>query len=136
MTTGMFYIDKLAFIYLKNGKLLVTLNHGKESWYIPGGKRESGESDAEALIREVKEELSVDLLPDTIRQYGTFEVRAHGKPVGTLVRMTCYLAEFKGEFKPAAEVLKIDFFSFADISRISLVDQIIFDDLRAKGLLK
>lgn len=57
------YIDKLAYIYLKDGKVLITLSHGKDTWYIPGGKREAGESDQEALTREVKEELNVDLVP-------------------------------------------------------------------------
>lgn len=55
------YIDKLAFIYLQDRKLLVTLSRGKDVWYIPGGKREAGETDEQALTREVKEELDVDL---------------------------------------------------------------------------
>lgn len=44
------YIDKLAFIDLKNKKLLSTLSKGKDKWYIPGGKREDGETDEQALI--------------------------------------------------------------------------------------
>lgn len=54
-------IDKIAFIYLQNGKILSTLSKGKNRYYIPGGKREETESDQETLIRECKEELSIDI---------------------------------------------------------------------------
>lgn len=32
------YIDKLAFIDVKDHHVLVTLSKGKDVWYIPGGK--------------------------------------------------------------------------------------------------
>jgi 8-oxo-dGTP pyrophosphatase MutT (NUDIX family) len=129
------YIDKLAYIYLKDGKVLTTLSRGKDTWYIPGGKREGDESDHEALTREVKEELNVDLVPEAITHYGTFEAQAHGKPAGTVVRMTCYMADFTGELAAASEIEKIDFFSYAQKKRSSPVDLLIFDDLYARGLL-
>jgi 8-oxo-dGTP pyrophosphatase MutT (NUDIX family) len=36
-----------------------TKSKGKTKYYIPGGKRENGESDEQTLIREIAEELSV-----------------------------------------------------------------------------
>jgi len=36
------YIDKLAFILIKDKKTLVTKSKGKDVWYTPGGK-EKGE---------------------------------------------------------------------------------------------
>ncbi len=69
---GKTYIDKLAYIYLKDRKVLETRSRGKATWYIPGGKRESDETDVKALVREVKEELDIDLLHETIRLYGVF----------------------------------------------------------------
>jgi len=51
------YIDKLAFIELVNRKVLETCSYNKDKWYIPGGKREPGENDMQALAREIKEEL-------------------------------------------------------------------------------
>lgn len=105
----MTYIDKLAFIYIKNKKVLVTLSKGKNTWYIPGGKREAGESDEQALTREVKEELTINLIPNTIKKYGIFEAPAHGKSEGTMVHMTCYTAEFVGNLHPSAEIEKFDF---------------------------
>ena len=57
------YIDKLAFIEIQDRKVLETLNHGKNTWYIPGGKRNAGENDQQTLIREMREELQIDLIP-------------------------------------------------------------------------
>lgn len=135
MNANKTYIDKLAYIYLKDGKVLITLSRGKDTWYIPGGKREQGESDQQALIREVKEELDVDLQPETIKHYGTFEAQAHGKPEGTVVRMTCYTADFTGELKATSEIEKLDYFNYAQKGLASPVDNLIFDDLFTRGLI-
>jgi 8-oxo-dGTP pyrophosphatase MutT (NUDIX family) len=129
------YIDKLAFIDIKDRKVLSTLSRGKDVWYIPGGKREGNETDHEALIREVKEELSVDLAPGSIRHYGTFEAQAHGKPEGTVVRMTCYEAKFSGILQASAEVAEYKYVDFSWKEKSSPVDKLIFDDLKKKNLI-
>jgi len=97
-------IDKLAWIKLGDGKILSTKTLGKDKYYIPGGKRESGETDEQALCREIKEELSVDVLTDTIRYFGVFEVQAHGHPIVTIVQMTCYTARYRGELQASSEI--------------------------------
>ncbi|EIC2299431.1 NUDIX domain-containing protein, partial [Vibrio cholerae] len=60
-------IDKLAWVLIQDGKLLAVRSKGKALFYLPGGKREAGENDEEALIREIKEELSVDLSPTSLK---------------------------------------------------------------------
>ena len=130
-------IDKIAFIYLKDGKILSTLSKGKDTYYIPGGKREGNETDEQTLIRECKEELTIDIRKETIKKYGTFEAQAHGKAEGILVRMTCYMAEFEGELKPDSEIQEILWLDYSNLNvKISPVDQLIFKDLYKKGLIK
>lgn len=129
------YIDKLAFLFLKEKRLLVTRSKGKDRWYIPGGKREPGESDQQCLIREITEELSVALSPASLQPYGIFEAQAHGKPPGTMVRMTCYTGIFTGNLAPSAEIEEIAFFTYADKDKCSEVDHLIFDDLHGRGVL-
>jgi ADP-ribose pyrophosphatase YjhB (NUDIX family) len=129
------YIDKLAFIEIKDKKLLVTLSKGKDTWYIPGGKRDGVETDLQALAREVKEELTVDVIPETVKLYGVFEAQAHGKPEGTVVRMTCYTASYNGTLTPSAEIEKMDYFEYAKKEMCSPVDNLIFEDLKAKGFI-
>lgn len=130
------FIDKLAFLYFVDKQLLMTLSRGKDTYYIPGGKREEGESDVEALVREVREELTVDLDPQSIKHYGTFTAQAHGKPVGVLVRMTCYTASFSGDLQPSSEIQDLAYYTYAQRDIVGPVDQLIFDDLHEKSLLK
>ena len=129
-------IDKIAFIYLKNGKILSTLSKGKDAYYIPGGKREGSETDEETLIRECKEELTIDILKDTIKYYGTFKAQAHGKAEGIIVKMTCYIADFEGTLKPASEIEEIKWLDYSNLNvKISPVDELIFKDLFEKNLI-
>jgi len=128
-------IDKLAWILLREGRILGTRSKGKDTWYIPGGKREAGESDHQALTREVHEELSVHLVPSTIQPFGTFTAQAHGKDPGVMVQMTCYTADYEGELVAASEIAEIRWLGLADRGMVSAVDKLIFDDLRTKRLL-
>lgn len=129
-------IDKLAWIYIKDKKILSTRSKGKDAWYIPGGKREKGEADHEALIREVKEELSVDIDLSTLQYLGTFKAQAHGKPEGVFVQMTCYTGNYMGELKPAAEIEEMAWLtSTVDPNLLSPVDRIIFAYLKEKDLI-
>lgn len=130
------FIDKLAYIYIEDHRLLMSLSRGKDTWYIPGGKRDGEETDAEALIREVEEELSVRIKPETISKYGVFEAQAHGHPEGVLVRMTCFTGEFEGELLPASEIEKLEFFSYSRKGESSTVDHLIFEDLKQKNLIR
>ncbi len=129
-------IDKIAFIDIKDKKVLSTLSLGKDVWYIPGGKREGAESDRHALIREIREELAVDIIPDSISLYGTFEAPAHDKPEGTVVRMTCYTAMFVGELHASSEIAKYRYVGYTWKAKSSPVDQLIFDDLYAHKLIR
>lgn len=129
-------IDKIAFIYLKNGKILSTLSKGKDAYYIPGGKREGSETDEETLIRECKEELTINILKDTIKYYGTFKTQAHGKAEGIIVKMTCYTADFEGTLKPDSEIEEIKWLDYSNLNvKISPVDELIFKDLYDKHLI-
>lgn len=129
-------IDKIAFLYIKDGKILSTLSKGKDTYYIPGGKREENESDEETLIRECKEELTIDIKKETIKYYGTFEAQAHGKAEGILVKMTCYMAEFDGELRPDSEIQEMTWLDYSNLNvKISPVDQLIFKDLYEKKLI-
>ena len=128
-------IDKIAYLYLENRRILSSRSKGKDTFYIPGGKREGNETDLETLAREVKEELAVDILPATAKLYGIFEAQAHGKAEGVVVRMTCYTAGFTGCFRASSEIEELRWLTAADMDIISPVDKLIFADLHDKGLL-
>ena len=126
-------IDKLAWIEIKGGRMLSTRTRGRRIWYIPGGKREDGESDVEALTREIQEELSVALIRDSISHYGDFEAQADGHAEGVQVKMQCYTAEYMGQLRPAGEIEELAWLTSADLDRVSPVDRLIVERLRAEG---
>lgn len=129
-------IDKIAFIDLKNGQILSSRSKGKSVYYIPGGKREPGESDVESLVREVKEELDVQIVPESAKYLGTFSAQADGHPKGVIVQMTCYEAEYNGVLKASSEIAEIKWLNYSDMDIIAAVDKVIFNHLKEAGRLE
>jgi 8-oxo-dGTP pyrophosphatase MutT (NUDIX family) len=129
-------IDKLAWIHIVDGLILSTRSRGKDAYYIPGGKREEGESDWATLHREIEEELSVTLVESTMQPAGVYEAQAHGQAEGIVVRMTCYTAHYEGDLAPASEIEEIVWLDHSGREHSSPVDKIIFDALHDQGLLK
>ena len=128
-------IDKLAWVYIQDKQLLSTRSQGKTAYYLPGGKREAGESDAAALLREIKEELTIDLIPTTINYLETFRAQADGKPVGTMVKLTCYAAAFQGTITAASEIAEVIWITSQDRAHCSPAAQLLLDWLKAKALI-
>lgn len=128
-------IDKIALIYIRNNKVLATLAKGKDKYYMPGGKRELGESNIDTLCREIKEELSVDINRDTVRLYGIFEAQADDKEE-TFIKISCYTGEYQGILKANSEIERYDWLKYEDIDKVSAFCKLIFEDLLKKGYLK
>jgi 8-oxo-dGTP diphosphatase len=131
----MSFIDKLAWIEIQDNRVLLTKSYGKDKYYIPGGKREQGESDEQALSREIEEELTVLIDTKTLQFIGIFEAQAHGQPAGVIVRMTCYAGEYRGEIQASAEIEQIKWFIYAERDQLVGVDKLIFDYLKEQELL-
>lgn len=131
----MIQIDKLAWIEIKDNSILLTKSYGKDKFYIPGGKRETGETDEQALTREIHEELSVMVDARTMKFVGVFEAQAHAQPEGVSVKMTCYSGDYLGQIQASSEIEAIEWFSYADKDKVVGVDKLIFDHLKQNGLL-
>ena len=58
-------IEVSAALIFHGGKLLITQRHAKTHlgglWEFPGGKREAGETFEQCLVREIREELGVEI---------------------------------------------------------------------------
>jgi len=58
-------IEVSAALIFRGGKLLITQRHAKSHlgglWEFPGGKREAGETFEQCLVREIREELGVEI---------------------------------------------------------------------------
>lgn len=62
-------IEVCAAILHHEGRILATQRgYGdfKDGWEFPGGKMEPGETPEECIVREIKEELNVDIVPEAL----------------------------------------------------------------------
>jgi 8-oxo-dGTP diphosphatase len=131
------FIDTVAWVHLVNGRILCARPRGRDIFYIPGGKREGAETDLQTLLREIAEELTVALLPETVTHLGTYEAyQPHGQPGGAVVRMSCYAGGYSGTLAASGEIDELAWFRYADRPQVPLVDQLLFDDLNAAGDLR
>ena len=128
-------LDVLAWIHIADNRILCTRSAGKDVYYIPGGKREPGESDTQSLSREIKEELQVVLDISSLKLMGIFEASADGLQPGVMVRMRCYTGGFTGELCPDSEISEMVWLSYQDRNMVSEVDKLIFNFLNKKGYL-
>lgn len=132
-------IRTAALAYVRDGRLLQTRSVGKTAFYMAGGKIDPGETSAQALHREIREELGVDLVDGTVAEVGIFEADAFGHPPGTRLHMTCFTAELAGEPRPAAEIAELGWFTVADYAALPEVapgSMLVFEHLHALGLVR
>ena len=128
-------VDALAWVRIEERRLLAVRSVGKSAFYLPGGKREAGESDLDALLREVREELTVSLLPDTVVGVGTYRAPAHDYPAGTSVDLVCYSGDFEGEIKAAAEIEEVAWLGIEDLERCAPAVRLVMEELQERGEL-
>ncbi len=95
-------------------------------WEFPGGKLEVGESPNEAIKREVKEELNLDVLP--MAQLSALEWEYPGKKVG-LIPIICELRLSDIRLR---EHHNYGWFSFKELEQLDLLaaDRVILNQLK------
>ena len=128
------FIDKLAFIKIENRKVMLNWEKDKSVWIMPGGKRESGESDLEALARELMEELSIELDTGSAKHLATYEGQAHGKPEGVMVRIVCYTGSYSGDISPNHPVERIGWVDSSETA-LSIPGKMLIEDLKNRDLI-
>ena len=90
-------INVVAAVIIRNGRIFATqrgYGEWKDWWEFPGGKIEPGESPEEALLREIREELAIDIVIDrhltTVDyDYPDFHLTMH-----------CYICHLKDAIQP------------------------------------
>lgn len=76
-------IEVAAALIFRDGRLLITQRHPSAHlgglWEFPGGKREPGETWEDCVVREIREELGVDMMVGPL-----FETVTHVYPEKTV----------------------------------------------------
>lgn len=86
-----------------HGAVLTVRKRGTSRFMLPGGKPEIGETAAEAAVREVREELGVDVSLDALDEVGVLHAPAANED-GHVVEATVFTCDALVFPEPAAEI--------------------------------
>jgi len=126
-------IFKSSFALIKNNKILLLKEKGVSFLKTIGGKPEEGETEEEALKREVMEEIGIEI--DDIKHFGIFTNKTIGKDAD--VTISVYFAKPLGEPIITEDVEEFVWFGAKDdISLLSPVGKDIITALIEKRYLK
>lgn len=85
-------IHKIAAVVIKDNGFLLVRKKGKDIWTFLGGKPEGSETEVEALLREIMEEVGCSAT--IIKKIGDFEAPAIFDPA--TVRLSTYIVDLHG----------------------------------------
>jgi len=127
-------IDKVGLFIIKDGKVLFARSKGKKSFYIPGGKREMGETDEECLKREIMEELGSGIVENSLQLYRVFYC-THPKSDGTdgILKLTLYFGTLTDKPKASREIEELKWFTSKDEEGMTLMGHLFMESLFFAG---
>lgn len=135
-------IIKSGLLVLNEGstKFLVTKNSDPAVpfWLMPGGKIEAGESPEEALVREIREELSCAIERDSLEFITEYNAPAAGKP-GKVLNIKLFHGTLIGEPQASSEIKELGWLSKEDQTNMiasETIREYIIPDLVQRGILK
>lgn len=108
----MVLIRKSTAIIIKNKKLLLVTNKDRQVFFwTPGGKLDKGETPEQALRRELKEELNIEVTKET--HYFTYlsKKEEDNKPR----KVYCYFIQYSGNPSCQSEIKELLWVSKKDI---------------------
>jgi len=128
-------IEKSAGIIIEDNKVLLVSGNSNLFFWLPGGKLEKGETPEDALKRELKEELDIEL--SYFKPYITYV--SDQEEDGTIRKVYTFIIKYDGRINNQAEIDRIVWLSKEDFSKetiplqsgvkIHLVPQLIKDGL-------
>jgi 8-oxo-dGTP pyrophosphatase MutT (NUDIX family) len=116
-----------AVVVNDDGAILLQRRRDNDLWSIPGGAMEAGESIAETVVREVKEETGLDVRPEKITgiysdpdhviEYGDGEVRQEFS--------ICFACRVEGgQLAVSDESTEVGFFKPQELEALPMHDSI------------
>lgn len=103
-----------GLLYIENKKLLLADSNNKQCFYLPGGKIDDNETASQALCREIKEEMNVELYETDLQFYTHITAAAYGEDEGIIMEQDCFLLTQKIKPGAAAEIAALQYFSLEE----------------------
>jgi len=88
-------IHKIVAIVIRDNEFFMVRKVGKDIWTNLGGKPEGNETEEQALMREIQEEIHCDA--KVLKKLGDFKAPAAFDDA--IVKLSTYLVELNGEIK-------------------------------------
>ncbi len=131
-------IYKAAGLIVKDRKVLAERSVGKPAFVQPGGKIEAGETPQQALVRELKEELTIDVDEADLELVGNYSAEAANHP-GRQVHMHVFMVKkWQGQIQASSEVEELLWLT-SDIPKDVTIGSIFTHDiipaLKKQGLI-
>ncbi len=127
--TSCFKIRVGAVVFDADNRLLLVRQNNRPFWVLPGGTLEPGETIAECIIREIKEEAALDI---TLKQL--LFVADFFTPTGGQVLDVVFLAHFcGGQLIPeeTENINEMGFFTLEAVQQLDTKPQLAFDQIRS-----
>jgi 8-oxo-dGTP pyrophosphatase MutT (NUDIX family) len=118
--TGPLIFVSAAVITDAAGRVLVVRKHGTAVFMQPGGKPEPGESAAQALSRELHEEVGLVVAADALEPLGTFEADAANEPGHRVVAAAFRTTAEPAELSARAEIAELRWITPTDVAAMQL----------------
>lgn len=106
----MFTIGAFGVIFNENDEVLLCHRRDKDLWDIPGGMVERGETPWEGVVREVKEEVGLDV--EIMRLIGVYSKKKKNDVIFSFLCKIC-----GGEISLTDEADKVAYFSIGDLPK-------------------
>ena len=119
--------------------LLLAYSNNKQAWYLPGGKIDAGETAKQALLREIHEELVLDLDAEQVHFYTHISAPAYEEIPAVMMAQDCFRCELGGAIPQAqAEIGAVRYFTLAEFQQLDIqVEGVVqvYACLQADGLV-
>jgi hypothetical protein len=128
-------IDRISFIHTRDNKVLFLKEEGMPFYFLPGGPRIAGESDADRLNLYLSVQLGILGNPKKLVALGTYENRYDLQHPAVFLRQHCYTMPLSGVLQTAPGLEGPYWLGYEERTKLTGPDKVIMEALLKKGVL-